>query len=126
MPGMKTELRYDKWMLALSTLFGVGPRHSEVRVQDGALRVSMGWGFRATVPLASITSAEHHSGRITSWGAHGWRGRWLVNGSSRGVVVLTIDPPATARALGVPVTLKELAVSVTDPDALIAACRRQA
>jgi hypothetical protein len=97
-----------------------------VRVQDGALRVSMGWGFRATVPLASITSAEHHSGRITSWGAHGWRGRWLVNGSSRGVVVLTIDPPATARVLGVPVTLKELAVSVTDPDALIAACRRQA
>jgi hypothetical protein len=42
------------------------------------------------------------------------------------VVVLTIDPPATARVLGVPVTLKELAVSVTDPDALIAACRRQA
>ena len=110
-------------MLPLSTVFGVGPRHSDVRVEDGTLHVSMGWGFRATVPLASIGSAEHYTGRITAWGAHGWRGRWLVNGSSRGVVALTIDPPATARVMGVPVTLKELAVSVTDPDALIDACR---
>lgn len=124
---MRTDLRYEKWMLPLSVPFGLGPRHSEVRIEDGVLHVSMGWGFRAEIPLESITSAEHYTGRITSWGAHGWRGRWLVNGSSRGIVVLTIDPPAKARVSGgVPVTLNELAVSVTDPDALIEACNQPA
>lgn len=124
---MKTDLRYEKWMLPLSVPFGLGPRHSEVRIEDGILHMSMGWGFRTEVPLASIVTAEHYQGRITSWGAHGFRGRWLVNGSAKGVVVLTIDPPATARvAGGVRVTLKELAVSVTDPEALIAACTASA
>jgi hypothetical protein len=120
---MRTDLRYEKWMLPLSVPFGLGPRHSQVRVEDGVLHVSMGWGFRVDLPLESIASAAHYTGRVTAWGAHGFRGRWLVNGSSKGIVALTIDPPATARVVGgVPVTLKELAVSVTDPDALIAAC----
>ena len=56
-----------------------------------------------------------------SWGAHGWRGRWLVNGSSKGIVELTIDPRVRAYVMGVPVKLRTLWVSVTDPDALIAA-----
>lgn len=53
-------------------------------------------------------------------------GRWLVNGSSKGMVELTIDPPMRARLTGVPITLRTLWVSVTDPDALIAACAKTA
>ncbi len=55
------------------------------------------------------------------WGVHGWRGRWLVNGSSHGIVVLGIDPPARARTLGLPVRLRELAVSLEDPVGFAAA-----
>ncbi|MUL66994.1 hypothetical protein BOO86_21140 [Mycobacterium sp. CBMA 234] len=122
---MTTELRYAKWMLPLSVPFGLGPRHSDVEVRDGALHLSMGWGFSAEIPLSSIVEASRWERRITSWGVHGFRGRWLVNGSSDGVVALTVAPPVKAKVVGVPVTLRELGVSVTDPQALIAACTKR-
>jgi hypothetical protein len=81
----------------------------------------MGWGFRGTIPLSSIKNAEPNDDRVYAWGVHGWRGRWLVNGSSNGMVELTIDPPVRAHVAGVPIKLRTLWVSVTDPDALIAA-----
>ncbi|MDT5095310.1 MAG: hypothetical protein QOH60_4673 [Mycobacterium sp.] len=81
----------------------------------------MGWGFRATIPLNSISEAKPNNDRVYSRGVHGWRGRWLVNASSKGMVELTIDPSARAHVIGVPVTLRTLWVSVTDPEALIAA-----
>jgi hypothetical protein len=99
----------------------MGPKRSEVVIDGNTLRVKFGWGFQADIPLASITKAEPNNDRVTSWGAHGWRGRWLVNGSSKGIVELTIDPPARASTIGVPIKLRSLCVSVTDPDALIAA-----
>jgi hypothetical protein len=49
-------------------------------------------------------------------------GRWLVNGSGKGLVALTIEPPAQAKVWRKSVTVRSLWVSVTDPDALIAAC----
>ena len=121
---MTTEISYAKWMLPLSVPFGLGPKHSAVEVREGALHVTMGWGFAAEIPLSSIATASRWDGRITSWGVHGFRGRWLVNGSSDGVVALTIDPPVKAKVCGVPVTLRELGVSVTYPDALITACTK--
>jgi hypothetical protein len=63
---------------------------------------------------------------VYSWGVHGWRGRWLVNGSPKGIVELTIDPPVRAHVAGLPITLRTLSVSVTDPDALIAAVAKSA
>ena len=81
----------------------------------------MGWGFQATIPLSSIKNAEPNDDRVYARGLHGWRGRWLVNGSSNGMVELTIDPPVRAYVAGLPITLRTLWVSVTDPDALIAA-----
>ena len=119
--GVTTQLRYERWFLPFSVPLGCGPKHSEVRVQDGILRVRFGWGFNAEIPVSSITDARPNNDRVYSWGAHGFRGRWLVNGSSKGIVELTIDPPARAKVMGMPVTLKTLYVSVTDPDALIAA-----
>ena len=93
-----------------------------MRVEDGGLHVRFGWGFRTEIPLSSITDAKPNSDRVYSWGAHGWHGRWLVNGSSKDIVELTIDPPARGYVMGVPIALRTLYISVTDPEALIAAC----
>ncbi|OBH12461.1 hypothetical protein [Mycobacterium sp. E1747] len=119
---MQTELRYDRWYLPLSVPVGLGPKRSEVRVDAGTLRVKMGWAFDAHVPLASITHAERANDRVFTLGVHYSDGRWLVNGSGKGLVALTIEPPVDAKAVGRSISLRELWVSVTDPDALIAAC----
>jgi len=84
------------------------------------VQVALGWGFRATFPLASVTDASPYVGRVMGWGAHGWRGEWLVNGSSHGVVAISISPHARGYVVGVPVKLRRLLVSVTEPDQLIA------
>ena len=119
-----TELRYERWFLPLSVPLGMGPANSSATVEGDTLHVAMGWAFAADIPLASITDAKPNSGRVLGWGVHGWRGRWLVNGSSQGIVELTIDPPVQARVLGVSTTLRNLRVSVTDPDAFIASLHR--
>lgn len=118
---MTLEMRYDRWFLPLSVPLGLGPKRSQVRIQDGTLSVKFGWGFDAAIPLSSIVNAKPNDERVLSWGAHGFRGRWLVNGSSNGIVELTIDPAARARVMGLPIKLRTLYVSVTDPDALISA-----
>jgi len=119
---MPTDLRYERWFLPFSVPFGLGPKQSEVRVAGGSLYVRFGWGFRVEIPLTSIKAAKPNTGRVSAWGAHGFRGRWLVNGSSKGIVELTIDPPARAYVIGVPTTLRTLDISVTDPQALISEC----
>jgi hypothetical protein len=45
----------------------------------------------------------------------------LVNGSGQGVVRMTIDPPSHARCLGIKVTLRELMLSLDEPDRFIEA-----
>ncbi|WP_445167402.1 hypothetical protein ACTXG7_26965 [Mycolicibacterium sp. Dal123E01] len=114
-----TEIRFDSWYKPLATPLGLGPGRSDVTVANGTLHVTMGWGFSADVPFAKPAT-----GPFMGLGVHGFRGRWLVNGSSKGVVELTIDPPVKAKICGIATTLRTLLVSVTDPDALIAACGR--
>jgi hypothetical protein len=58
---------------------------------------------------------------VRAWGAHGWRGRWLVNASSQGIVRLDLDPPARATCLVLRPRVRDLRVSVDDPDGLVAA-----
>ena len=120
---VQTKLRYERWLLPLSVPLGLGPERSEVRVEAGKLHVRMGWAFDAAIPLTSIRSAEATDARVFAWGVHYSGGRWLVNGSGKGLVALTIDPPAQAKFWIKSVPLRSLWVSVTDPDALIAACR---
>ena len=116
-------MRYERWFLPLSVPLGLGPERSEVRVEAGELHVKMGWAFDAHIPLTSITSAEATDTRVFAWGVHYWGARWLVNGSGKGLVALTIGPPARAKFWVMSVPLRSLSVSVTDPDALIAAVR---
>lgn len=119
---MQTELRYERWYELLSTPLGLGPKTSEVRVDDGTLHVKMGWAFDAHIPVASITRAEASDERTFTAGVHYLNGRWLVNGSGKGLVALTIEPPVRTKVPLRSVLLRSLVLSVTDPDALIAAC----
>ena len=101
-----------------------GPRRCSAVVGSDDLRVTMGlggWAFAARVPRRTVTSVTRVNGPVWAWGAHGWRGRWLVNGSSHGLVQLTIEPSARAHTLGFPIKLRQLTISLDEPDALIAA-----
>lgn len=118
---MTTDLRYDRWFLPFSVPLCLGPDRSAVRVEHGTLQVRFGWGFRTEIPLTSIKDAKPSTEKVYAWGAHGWRGRWLVNGSSKNIVELTIDPPVRAYVMGAPIKLRTLYISVTDPQALITA-----
>ena len=100
------------------------PRRCRVTVSPAVLEVVMGargWAFTARVPRTSIVDVARVSGPVFSWGAHGWRGRWLVNGSSRGLVQVNIDPTTWAHCCGIPLRLRQLIVSVDDPDRFAAA-----
>lgn len=98
----------------------LGLRRSNSHVDIGAtdVTVSMGWAFRATVPRASVASVADDHDRVLGWGAHGWRGVWLVNGSSSGIVRIDLEPDGRARVAGIPVRLRRLRVSVEDPAGL--------
>jgi hypothetical protein len=116
------KLRYEQWYIPLSVAVGLGPRSSEVRLDGETLHVKMGWAFEAHIPLASITRAESTDAPVLARGVHYGGGRWVVNGSGKGLVVLTIKPPARAKLPIGSRPLRSLWVSVTDPDDLIAAC----
>lgn len=104
-------------------LLGLSPRSCVVELTATDVVVRMAWSFHTQFPRASVRTAERDTDRVGGWGAHGWNGRWLVNGSSSGIVRVTIDPEATAHVLGWPVRLRILRVAVEDPDGLIAVLR---
>jgi hypothetical protein len=99
---------------------GITRAGSYVDVEGDEVRVRLGWGFHAVFPRASVRATEPDDDPVWGWGAHGWRGRWLVNGSSTGLVRIELDPEARGHVLGFPVGVSVLRVSVEDPDALIA------
>jgi hypothetical protein len=104
---------------ALATLFG--GRHGTVTLDDATVRVRFGLMFRAEVPRSAVRDAKRWTGRVGGWGAHGRRGRWLVNGSSRGIVQIQLNSTQRGSMTGLPVKVTELLVSVEDPDGLVAA-----
>jgi len=102
-------------------LLGIVPEQCRVEVDDGELRVRLGWAFRLDAPRARVRSVALDADRVRGWGAHGWRGRWLVNGSSLGLVRVEFSQAVRARTTGFPVLVERLRVSVEDPDGLLAA-----
>jgi len=98
---------------------GLTPRRSYLELSDDVLRVRMSWGFSADIPRASVRSAQRGPDRPWSIGVHGWRGRWIVNGAASPIVSIRVEPPARARTMGFPASLRELLVSVDDPNGLV-------
>ena len=118
-------LRYNRWMRAFTWGLGLGPRRSGVELSADDLQVRMGWGFAARIPRRSLHQARRLGSPQEIWHAIGIHslpgGRWIVNGSLHGVVTLAIDPPVRARALGLPIRLRWLAMSLKDPEGFLAA-----
>jgi hypothetical protein len=118
---LRFEIDYSRWNKRFLGLLALGPRFSDVVVDDTDLRVRMGWAFHADVPRADIRRVAATERPFFAWGVHGWRGRWLVSGSSGGIVGIEIDPPARAWTLGIPIRLRTVHISLADPDGLITA-----
>jgi hypothetical protein len=97
-----------------------GSRRGTVDLTADTLVVRLGRAWHAEIPRSSVRAAGQDPRSTVSIGAHGWRGDWLVNTSTRGLVVLAIDPPAPARCLGYPIRLRRLRVSLADPEAFLA------
>lgn len=121
---MEFQISYAPWYRRLAAPLGLGPKRAVLRIDDNKLHVEMGWAFNADIPLTSIADARQAGQRFIEIGVHGRRGEWLVNGSGNNVVELALDPPVQARAVLRQIELRTLRVSVTDPDALIAACTK--
>jgi hypothetical protein len=115
------DFRYDRWCGWILGLFGSGRRFSRVVVGPTDVEVQLGIAFRGTIDRSAIRAARDRTRTVMGWGAHGWGGRWLVNGSSKGIVVLDVEPVGRARVLGYPVKVRELALSLEDPDGFCAA-----
>ena len=118
---LRFAIDYSRWSERILGLLGVGPRFSEVVVDDTDLHVRMGWAFQADVPRADIRRVTATERPFFAWGVHGWRGRWLVSGSSDGIVCVEIDPPARAVTLGIPIRLRTVSISLADPVGFITA-----
>ena len=90
-----------------------------VEVSRQVLLVSLGWSFRVAVPRGAIQAVDSVPWRRHSIGAHGWRGRWLVNTATGPLVRIRIEPATTGRLLGVPVRVRELTLSIDDVAAFL-------
>ncbi len=113
-------IRVDPWFRGLFALLGASRPRDFVDIGNSELRVRLGWLFRATVGKSAVHAARHHPNMYGGWGAHGWRGRWLVNGSSTGIVEVDLEPRQRAWLLGVfPIALRTLYLSLDDPNGFI-------
>ncbi len=117
-------LRFDRAYGLLSSALLLRPSDSFVEVDGNEVRVHMAWAFRSAFPRASVREVVEYPRRVLSRGVHGFAGRWLVNGSGRGIVRIRLEPHQRAYVLGFPVRLRELLVAVEDPAALMAGLRR--
>jgi hypothetical protein len=113
-------IRFERWYSALSSALFLRPSESYVEIDGDEVSVKMGWAFRAKFRRDAVRATRKLESSPISRGVHGFGGRWLVNGSGDGILVLELAPQSTARVMGIPVRLHELMVSVNDPDGLAA------
>ena len=113
---------FSRWLRPVFWLIGAGPSRSAVELDADGLVVRFGFGFRARIPRSSIRGARRERNVPWAIGVHtDFRKRWLVNGSPRGIVSMTLEPPGRGRCLGVPVTARVLALGLEEPEGFLAA-----
>jgi hypothetical protein len=119
--AIRVQISFDPWYRLLSRACFISPSQADVTIGKRMVDVRMDWAFRAHFALESVVTARAGEHGVVSRGVHGFGGRWLVNGSGRGLVVLRLAEGTRARVLGVPVALRELTIRVEDPAGLLAA-----
>lgn len=117
---LRFQISFDSWYGVLSSLPGLRPSQSYVALGREEVEVRMGWAFRSRFRRSAIASAALSDMQPLSRGVHGFGGRWLVNGSGHGIVSIHLSPAQRAYVMGVPVRLRELLVSVSEPSTLAA------
>jgi len=101
----------------------ISPSSSSVELDDDSIKVRLGWAFSACIPRHLVARAgPGRRPRIPlTAGAHGWGGRWLVNGAPDGIVDIELAERVRAFVAGFPIRLKVLSVSLDDPVGFLAA-----
>jgi hypothetical protein len=114
-------IAYGTTMRVLGGVLGLGSRRAWIEIDPSTVEICMGWAFRAKFPRSAVRRAAVSDRRSFSLGVHGHDGRWLVNGTTKGLVRIDLDPEQRARVLGADVALNTLDVSVEQPTELLAA-----
>lgn len=114
-------ISFDSWYSGLSSALGLTPSRSYVALGRDEVEVRLGGAFRSRFPRSAIATATVLNLRPLSRGVHGFGGRWLVNGSGRGILSIQLTAAQRAYVMGVPIRLRELLVSVREPSSLAAA-----
>jgi len=122
--SMRFPISFDGWYRVLSSAVGLLPSRSYVSIDPEQVEVRMGWAFRSRFSRSAVESAAQLDTSPLSRGVHGFGGRWLVNGSGRGIVRLELNPRQRAYVLGIPVRLRSLLVSVAEPSVFASAVAR--
>ena len=98
--------------------FGVTRRRAFAQVQEGKLHIRFGPMFDERVPLDNIEAAE--LSRWPRWIGVGprtdFRGRVGLVGSYSNTVKLTLKKPVDVHLFVIPVSCRELYISLEDPD----------
>jgi hypothetical protein len=113
-------IRYSSPWRWLLPLFLLPARLAYIRIDGNVVRVRMSWAFRTTFARADVIEVVPHR-PVVRVGAHGWRGRWLVNGAHSPIAVIRLARPVRGALIGFPLEVREILVSVDDRDALRAA-----
>ncbi len=120
-PTTRFPIRYTLLKGLVLRAVGVPARAAYVEIGVTKVRVRLGWVFHAAFDRSRVESSHRSRSVRMSAGAHGWRGRWLVNGASGPIVSIRLNGPVRAWVAGYPVRLREVAVSIADPEELMAA-----
>lgn len=111
-----------RWLLAG---LGATERRSVVEVDDEAVDVTFGF-FHQRIPFSELKGASVAM-RTVPWYLYGigWRtnlagGVGLI-GAARDIVKLELAKPRRVSIAGLPVTCRELYISMQEPDAFVAA-----
>jgi hypothetical protein len=114
-------ITFDPWYRVLSSALGLFPSSAYLQIHQEEVEVRMGWAFRARFRRSDIGSVEPLNIRPLSRGVHWLGGHWLVNGAGRGILSIQLRQPQRAYAVGLPIRLREVLVSVGDASGVAAA-----
>jgi hypothetical protein len=86
------------------------------------VKVWMGWAFSVTIARDRIQRVIRSRDVWWAIGLHFTFGhRWIVNGAPGNIVTMVLDPPCRGRVWAIPIKIRQLSVSVLQPDALVQA-----